>query len=107
MQLPIFETVLGGLHVTGSIVSTRVDLQEVFGLHTMGRTRVIREERELESVNEAIEEVESGEVDARLVFDMGVEEPAREPKGVQTQERSRPSKQPTGEAEVGKGPIPG
>ena len=70
MQLPIFETVLGGLHVTGSIVGTRVDLQEVFELHAMGRTQVICEERELESVNEAIEEVESGEVDARLVFDM-------------------------------------
>jgi propanol-preferring alcohol dehydrogenase len=41
MQLPIFETVLGGIHLTRSIVGTRVDLQEVFELHAMGRTRVI------------------------------------------------------------------
>ncbi len=107
MQLPIFETVLGGLHVTGSIVGTRVDLQEVFELHAMGRTRVTHEERELESVNEAIEEVESGEVDAGLVFDPGVGEPARKSDGILLDERSRPSAQPTGEAEVGKGPIPG
>lgn len=107
MRLPIFETVLGGIHVTGSIVGTRVDLQEVFELHARGRTRVIQEQRNLESVNEAIEEVESGEVDARLVFDMGVREPAREPEGVLTEERQRPSGQPTGEAVGGKGPIPG
>jgi alcohol dehydrogenase, propanol-preferring len=107
MQLPIFETVLGGIHVTGSIVGTRVDLQEVFELHAMGRTRVVHEERELESVNEAIDEVESGEVDARLVFDMGVEEPARHPEGILTQEPERPSEQPTGEVGEHRGPIPG
>jgi alcohol dehydrogenase, propanol-preferring len=107
MQLPIFETVLGGIHVTGSIVGTRVDLQEVFELHAMGRTRVVHEERELESVNEAIDEVESGEVDARLVFDMGVEEPARHPEGILTQEAERPSEQPTGEVGEHRGPIPG
>jgi hypothetical protein len=107
MQLPIFETVLGGIHVTGSIVGTRVDLQEVFELHAMGRTKVIHQERNLAAVNEAIEEVESGEVDARLVFDMGIGELTREREGILTEERQRPSEQPTGEAEVGKGPIPG
>lgn len=69
MQLPIFETVLQGITVVGSIVGTRVDLAETFQLHAEGRTRVVRETRQLEQVNEAFAQVEKGEVDARLVFD--------------------------------------
>ena len=45
MRLPIFETVLKGITVTGSIVGTRVDLAETFELHAAGRTTVIRETR--------------------------------------------------------------
>jgi len=69
MHLPIFETVLQGITVTGSIVGTRVDLAETFQLHAEGRTRVIRETRHLEDVNESFEQIEKGSVDARLVFD--------------------------------------
>ena len=68
-RLPIFETVLQGITVTGSIVGTRVDLAETFQLHQEGRTRVVRETRKLEDVNDAFEEIEKGDVDARLVFD--------------------------------------
>ena len=68
-RLPIFETVLQGITVTGSIVGTRVDLAETFQLHQEGRTRVVRESRKLEDVNDAFEEIEKGAVDARLVFD--------------------------------------
>jgi propanol-preferring alcohol dehydrogenase len=69
VELPIFETVLGGLTVTGSIVGTRVDLAETFQLHAEGRTRVVRESRQLEDVNDAFEQIEKGSVDARLVID--------------------------------------
>lgn len=69
MTLPIFQTVLKGITVRGSIVGTRQDLQEVFDLHAQGRTTVITEPRKLESVNEDFELVEEGKVDARLVFD--------------------------------------
>jgi alcohol dehydrogenase, propanol-preferring len=70
-SVPIFDTVLNGVSVIGSIVGTRQDLDEVFRLHAEGRTRVIRETRPLESVNESIEEVLKGEVDARVVFTFG------------------------------------
>ncbi len=70
VQLPIFETVLNGLQIFGSIVGTRIDLTEVFDLHKAGRTRVIREVRRLDQVNEAFEEVETGRAKARLVFDL-------------------------------------
>jgi propanol-preferring alcohol dehydrogenase len=69
MSISIFETVLKGLSIIGSIVGTRQDLAEVFALHAAGRTRIIAEGRRLEQVNESIEEVLSGKVLARLVFE--------------------------------------
>jgi alcohol dehydrogenase, propanol-preferring len=68
LNVPIFETVLGGLSVIGSIVGTRNDLTEVFDLHRAGRTRVIGQARKLEEVNTCIDEVLAGQVPARLVF---------------------------------------
>jgi propanol-preferring alcohol dehydrogenase len=68
LEIPIFETVLNGITIVGSIVGTRTDLREVFELHAAGRTRVIREERPLAEVNEAIAAVEAGHVPARVVF---------------------------------------
>jgi propanol-preferring alcohol dehydrogenase len=70
VKLPIFETVLGGITIVGSIVGTRADLREVFELHRSGKTRVIREVRPLETVNDAIADVESGRVAARVVFEL-------------------------------------
>ncbi|WP_392971976.1 zinc-dependent alcohol dehydrogenase [Streptomyces sp. LN245] len=71
IPVPIFETVLNGTSVIGSIVGTRQDLAEVFELHAAGRTRVIRESRPLASVNESIDEVLHGRIQARIVFDFG------------------------------------
>jgi len=68
VQLPIFETVLGGITVVGSIVGTRADLREVFELHRAGRTRLIREVRPLDAINESIADVEAGQIAARIVF---------------------------------------
>lgn len=62
---------LNGTSVIGSIVGTRQDLAEVFELHAAGRTRVIRESRPLASVNESIDEVLHGRIQARIVFDFG------------------------------------
>jgi propanol-preferring alcohol dehydrogenase len=70
VQLPIFETVLNGITIIGSIVGTRGDLADVFRLHADGRTRVIRETRSLDEVNECFEAVEKGHVKARIVFDL-------------------------------------
>jgi propanol-preferring alcohol dehydrogenase len=69
VKLPIFETVLNGITVVGSIVGTRADLREVFELHAAGKTRVIRERRPLATVNESIADVEAGRVAARIVFE--------------------------------------
>ena len=69
ITLPIFETVLNGITIVGSIVGTRKDLREVFELHAAGKTRVIRETRPLDQVNEAIADVEAGRVAARIVLE--------------------------------------
>ena len=71
MRVPIFETVLGGLTIRGSIVGTHRDLEEVFELHRRGLTRVLRAECPLDDVNDAIEQVLDGSAPApRLVFDL-------------------------------------
>ena len=69
VTLPIFETVLNGITIVGSIVGTRTDLREVFELHAAGKTHVTREVRPLDQVNESIADVEAGRVTARIVFE--------------------------------------
>lgn len=70
LELPVFETVLTGRSVIGSLVGTRNDLADCFALHASGRTRVVTSARRLEDVNECFEEVLTGRVPARLVFVM-------------------------------------
>ena len=70
MQLPIFQTVLGGLSVIGSIVGTRADLAEVFALHAAGRTHVRFETRPLDAINAAIDDVLASRVEARIVIEL-------------------------------------
>lgn len=70
IQVPIFDTVLNGTSVIGSIVGTRQDLDEVFRLHAAGRTKVIYQTRSLDTVNESIADVLRGDVEARIVFEM-------------------------------------
>lgn len=69
LDLPIFQTVLNGITVKGSIVGTRQDLREVFDLHARGLTCVTREIRPLDTVNASIADVLSGTVEGRIVFD--------------------------------------
>ena len=70
LELPVFETVLTGKSVIGSLVGTRNDLADCFALHARGETRVVTSRRRLEDVNACFEEVLAGQVPARLVFDL-------------------------------------
>jgi len=69
LRIPVFDTVLNGTSVIGSIVGTRADLIDVFDLHAAGRTKVIYETRPLASVNESIADVLHGRAKARLVLE--------------------------------------
>lgn len=68
ITISVFDTVLNGKQIIGSIVGTRNDLTDVFALHAAGRTKVIAEPRQLEEVNACFDEVLAGHVPARLVF---------------------------------------
>jgi alcohol dehydrogenase, propanol-preferring len=68
IEISVFDTVLSGKQIIGSIVGTRKDLADVFALHAAGRTKVIAEPRHLEEVNTCFDEVLAGHVPARLVF---------------------------------------
>lgn len=69
LSIPVFDTVLAGISVIGSIVGTRADLADVFTLHTLGRTRVIYEARNLAEVNNSIDDVLHGRAKARIVLE--------------------------------------
>jgi propanol-preferring alcohol dehydrogenase len=68
LSLPIFDTVINGKTVIGSIVGTRNDLADVFALHAAGRTTVIAIDRKIDEVNQSIDDVLAGTVPARVVF---------------------------------------
>jgi propanol-preferring alcohol dehydrogenase len=68
LSLPIFDTVLSGKSVIGSIVGTRNDLDDVFALHAAGRTRIIAVDRKLDDVNQSMADVLAGDIPARVVF---------------------------------------
>ena len=68
LSLPIFDTVISGKTVIGSIVGTRNDLADVFALHAAGRTKVIAVNRKIDEVNQSIDDVLAGTVPARVVF---------------------------------------
>jgi propanol-preferring alcohol dehydrogenase len=69
MSIPIFDTVVKGISIIGSIVGTRQDLTEVFALHAAGKTTVIFETRKIDEINDAMADVLAGKVPARLVFE--------------------------------------
>ena len=60
--------IVKGITIIGSIVGTRQDLTEVFALHAAGKTALVRESN-IEDVNDAMADVLSGKVPARLVFE--------------------------------------
>jgi len=69
LEIPVFQTVLKGISVIGSLVGTRNDLEDCFSLHAAGRTKVVAESRKLDEVNACFDEVLAGDVPARLVFE--------------------------------------
>ncbi|MFB7845191.1 zinc-dependent alcohol dehydrogenase [Microbacterium sp. NPDC056052] len=73
LTFPVFDTVLNGIEIIGSIVGTREDLAEVFRLHALGRTTVVAQTRPLSAAAAAMQEVLDGSVPARLVFDLDLE----------------------------------
>ncbi|WP_448062818.1 zinc-dependent alcohol dehydrogenase [Cellulomonas hominis] len=70
--LSIFDTVLRGLTVRGSIVGTRLDMAESIDFFTRGKVTTKYETRPIEAINDVFAQMETGSIDGRVVLDMGL-----------------------------------
>ncbi len=68
--LSIFNTVLGGITVRGSIVGTRLDLIEALDFAAAGKVRATVETVRLEDINAAFERMTAGAIEGRVVLDL-------------------------------------
>jgi propanol-preferring alcohol dehydrogenase len=67
--LSIFDTVLNGITVRGSIVGTRLDLQEALDFAADGKVRATVATDRLENVNDVFDRMRRGEIEGRIVLD--------------------------------------
>lgn len=67
--LPIFDVVLRGLTIRGSIVGTRQDMAEALDFFARGLIHPTVEAARLDDINEVFARMERGEIDGRVVID--------------------------------------
>lgn len=67
--LSIFDTVLRGVTVRGSIVGTRLDLQEALAFAADGRVRATVHAEGLHNINSVFDRMARGEIEGRVVLD--------------------------------------
>ncbi|TFB47025.1 alcohol dehydrogenase AdhP [Cryobacterium tagatosivorans] len=65
---PIFEIVLKGLTVRGSIVGTRQDMEEALEFYARGEIHPTVSTRTLEEINTVFDEMKHGKIDGRVVI---------------------------------------
>lgn len=70
LPIPVFELVLKGISVIGSIVGTRKDLQETLDLAARGLVTCNSKPARLEDVNDVFDEMKAGEIKGRVVLQM-------------------------------------
>jgi len=68
--LPIFDVVLEGITVRGSIVGTRLDLQESIDFAAAGKVRATVETAVLDDINAVFDRMRNGRIEGRVVLDM-------------------------------------
>jgi alcohol dehydrogenase, propanol-preferring len=67
--LSIFDTVLNGITVRGSIVGTRLDLQEAMAFAGEGKVKATVETARLEGINDVFARMRRGDIRGRIVLD--------------------------------------
>lgn len=68
MEVPIFDTVLNGVSIVGSIVGTRKDLEEALQFAADGKVKTIVETASIEDINQVFNDLEKGKVNGRIVI---------------------------------------
>jgi propanol-preferring alcohol dehydrogenase len=69
--LPIIDMVLAGITLRGSIVGTRLDLQEALALAGEGAVKATVQTEQLEDINGVFERMREGQIEGRVVLDFG------------------------------------
>ena len=67
--LPIFRTVISGITVRGSIVGTRLDLQEALNFAGEGKVKATIATDTLENINDIFARMHRGDIQGRIVID--------------------------------------
>jgi propanol-preferring alcohol dehydrogenase len=67
--LSIFNTVLNGITVRGSIVGTRLDLQEALDFAGQGKVKATVATARLENINDIFSRMRAGDIEGRMVID--------------------------------------
>ena len=67
--LSIFDMVLDGITVRGSIVGTRLDLKEALDIAARGKVKAHISVEPLENINDIFDRMEHGKIDGRIVID--------------------------------------
>lgn len=70
LPIPIFDTVLNGVTVRGSIVGTRKDLMEALDFAAQGKVKTNIEVQPLEKINEVFDRMINGQINGRVVITM-------------------------------------
>ena len=68
--LSIFDMVLNGITVRGSIVGTRLDLQESLDFAAAGKVKATTTADRLDNINQIFERMRQGQIEGRVVLDM-------------------------------------
>ncbi|MBI2739015.1 MAG: alcohol dehydrogenase AdhP [Rhodospirillales bacterium] len=68
--LPIFDMVLNGVTVRGSIVGTRLDLQEALAFAGAGKVHATVAAARLENINDVFSRMHAGAIEGRVVLDL-------------------------------------
>lgn len=68
--LPIFDVVLNAKTVRGSIVGTRLDLQESLDFAALGKVKATVSTDRLENINQVFQRMHQGQIEGRVVLDL-------------------------------------
>ena len=68
--ISVFDMVLNGYTLRGSIVGTRLDLEEALVFAAEGKVKATIEDQPLESINDIFDRLKTGKVNGRVVLDI-------------------------------------
>ncbi len=67
--ISIFDVVLNGTTIRGSIVGTRLDLKESLEFATAGKVKAIVKAEPLDNINDIFDRMRTGQIEGRIVID--------------------------------------